>query len=79
MSLVCLLGGCRREAATCRCVRCGRAMHDWQRVGKCEVWAELRGRTREGKMRYDKTSLLRDRCASCGLERKETRTEKVDH
>jgi len=50
MSLFCLFRGCKREAV-CRCRRCGRETHDWQRVGKHVLLSELQGCTREGKMR----------------------------
>ncbi len=79
MTPICLFGGCRREAATCRCSRCGRTMHEWQRDEAQEVWSELLGLTREGKMRYAKYSRRTDRCTSCGMERKKTHTENVDH
>jgi len=41
MRWMCLFWKCRRHATTCRCVRCGRALHDWQPKEKREIHAEL--------------------------------------
>jgi len=54
-------------------------MHDWQRVERREIRSELRGFSREGKMRYEMTWLIKERCAVCGLEHDETKAERVDH
>ena len=79
MSPICRLLGCRPDKEACRCLRCGRAMHAWQRTGESEVWAELRGISRQGKMRYLKTALHTQRCAVCGRERRQTLIERVEH
>ena len=75
----CLIRKCRRDSATCRCGRCGRTMHDWERVEKRELRSELRGHSREGRMRYESTFVYRDRCVTCGVERRGTVTERVEH
>ena len=79
MSLLCLIKGCRPETSSCRCRRCGRTMHGWRQVEKHELASELFGRTRKGLMRYHFIFRIKDRCASCGIEREQTCLEWVDH
>ena len=79
MSILCLIKGCQPDASSCRCRRCGRVMHGWRQVEKNELESELLGLTREGLMRYHMLFEIKERCATCGIERGQTLAEAVDH
>ena len=80
MRLLCMLFNfCRRETTVCRCRWCGREMHDWREGERRTVEAELLGVTSQGRMRYEETICVENRCEACGAVQENICHVKRDH